>query len=64
MSESAVEGLAGDTGVVETPGDASSAPEGHEEDQAAEEQLHKVMQENDPEELQKELDRWKGLARS
>jgi hypothetical protein len=62
MSESAVEGLAGDTGVVETPGDAGSAPEGHPEDQTAEEQLHQVMKENDPDELQKELARWKGLA--
>ena len=62
MSESAVEGLAGDTGVAEAPGDASSAPEGHEEDQAAEEQLHEVMKAEDPDELKKELSRWKGLA--
>lgn len=61
MSESA-EGLAGDTGVAETTGDASSAPEGHAEDQAAEEQLHQVMQAEDPDELKKELSRWKGLA--
>lgn len=62
MSESAVEGLAGDTGVVETPGSDSSAPEGHEEDQSAEEQLHEVMKAEDPDELKKELNRWKGLA--
>lgn len=62
MSESAVEGLVGDTGVVETPGDASSVPEGQEEDRAAEEQLHEVMKAEDPDELKKELSRWKGLA--
>lgn len=61
MSESA-EGQAGDTGVVEAPGDGSSAPEGHAEDQQAEEQLHEVMQAEDPDELKKERDRWKGLA--
>lgn len=62
MSESAVEGLAGDTGVVDTSGDGSSVPEGHEEDQAAEEQLHEVMQAEDPDELKKELARWTKLA--
>jgi hypothetical protein len=62
MSESAVEGQAGDTGVVETTGEGSSALEGHEEDQAAEEQLHEVMKAEDPDELKKERDRWKGLA--
>lgn len=62
MSESVAEGLAGDTGVVETSGDGSSAPEGHAEDQQAEEQLHEVMQAQDPDELKKELDRWRSLA--
>lgn len=61
MSESA-EGLAGDTGVAETTGDASSAPEGHDEDQQAEEQLHEVMKQEDPDELKKELARWTKLA--
>src|ERR1700746_921737 len=37
MSESAVEGLAGDTGEVVAPESTDSALEGHEEDQAAEE---------------------------
>ena len=36
MSESAVEGLAGDTGEVVAPESTDSALEGHEEDQAAE----------------------------
>jgi len=62
MSESAAEGLTGDTGVVETPGDATSTSEGHPEDQEAEEQLHQVMQAEDPDELKKEADRWRGLA--
>ena len=61
MSQSA-EGQAGDTGVAETTGDASSALEGHEEDQSAEEQLHEVMQAEDPDELKKERDRWRSLA--
>lgn len=62
MSESAVEGQAGDTGVVDPTGGADSTPEGHEEDQEAEEQLHKVMQEQDPDELNKEIARWRKLA--
>lgn len=62
MSESAAEGLTGDTGVVEAPGDATSTSEGHEEDQAAEEQLHEVMQAEDPDELKKEAARWRTLA--
>jgi len=62
MSESAVEGLAGDTGVVDPTGGADSTQEGHPEDQAAEEQLHEVMQQQDPDELNKELARWKKLA--
>jgi hypothetical protein len=62
MSESAVEGMTGDTGEVETTGGADSAPEGHEEDQAAEEQLHEVMQAEDPDELKKETARWRTLA--
>lgn len=62
MSESAVEGLSGDTGVVDSAGDSGSAPEGHEEDQQAEEQLHEVMQQNDPEELAKQLEHWRKTA--
>jgi hypothetical protein len=62
MSESVVEGLAGDTGEVVAPESADSAPEGHEEDQEAEEQLAKVMQEQDPDELKKEADKWRKLA--
>lgn len=62
MSESAVEGQTGDTGAAEATGDANSVPEGHPEDQEAEEQLHQVMQAQDPDELKKELDRWRGLA--
>jgi hypothetical protein len=62
MSESAVEGLASDTGVAETTGDATSTSEGHPEDQEAEEQLHQVMQAEDPDELKKEAERWRGLA--
>lgn len=58
MSETATEDT-GDTGEVETTG-ADSA--GHEEDQAAEEALHGVMQENDPEELAKDRDHWRKLA--
>ena len=59
MSESAVEGQTGDTGEVIDPG----APDaGHEEDQAAEEALHGVMQENDPEELAKQLAHWRKTA--
>jgi hypothetical protein len=62
MSESAVEGMTGDTGVVETTGGADSTSEGHPEDQAAEEQLHEVMQANDPDELKKVSNRWMKLA--
>jgi hypothetical protein len=60
MSETATEG-AGVTGEATDPG--ASAAEGHEEDQAAEEQLHQVMQEQDPEELTKQLEHWKSMAR-
>ena len=53
MSESVAEGQTGDTGVVETTGDDSSALEGHAEDQQAEEQLHEVMKAEDPDELER-----------
>jgi hypothetical protein len=62
MSESVFEGQAGDTGEVVAPESADSAPEGHEEDQEAEEQLAKVMKEQDPDELKKETVRWRKLA--
>jgi hypothetical protein len=60
MSETATEDTGG-TGEVVAP-DANAA-EGHEEDQAAEEQLHGVMQEQDPDELQKQLEHWRQTAR-
>jgi hypothetical protein len=60
MSETATE----DTGVTgEVDATGADAEQGHEEDQAAEEQLHGVMQEQDPEELQKQLTHWKQTAR-
>jgi hypothetical protein len=59
MSESAVEGQVGDTGVAESTGvDAA----GHPEDQEAEEQLHEVMQAEDPDELKKQLNHWRKTA--
>ena len=61
MSESVTEGSAGDTGEVASQ-DSGAGFQGHEEDQAAEEQLHKVMQEQDPEELRKQLDHWRTTA--
>jgi hypothetical protein len=57
MSETATE----DTGVTGEAG--APAAEGHEEDQAAEEQLHGVMQEQDPDELTKQIEHWKQMAR-
>ena len=62
MSESAVEGQAGDTGVVETPGDGSSAPEGQVEGQEAEGQGQEGAQAENPDDLKKEMNRWRGLA--
>ena len=63
MSETVPEDT-GVTGEAGAPvGDAASAIEGHEEDQEAEEQLHGVMQEEDPEELKKQLEHWKAMSR-
>lgn len=59
MSETVTEDT-GATGEATDPG--ANAAEGHEEDQAAEEQLHGVMQENDPDELQKQLEHWRKTA--
>ena len=63
MSETATE----DTGATGEAGapvvDAANPTDGHEEDQAAEEQLHEVMQQQDPEELKRQLDHWKQTAR-
>ena len=54
------EGTAGVTGEANAP--VVDSAEGHEEDQAAEEQLHQVMQENDPEELLKQVQHWRSTA--
>jgi hypothetical protein len=63
MSETATEDT-GATGEAGAPGaDAASPTDGHEEDQTAEEQLHGVMQEQDPDELQKQLEHWRTTAR-
>lgn len=60
MSETAPE----DTGAPEETGaPATGAAEGHPDDQEAEEQLHEVMQENDPEELLKQVENWKQRSR-
>ncbi len=60
MSETATE----DTGATaEVVAPESTADQGHDEDQAAEEQLHQVMQEQDPEELAKQVEHWKQMAR-
>lgn len=60
MSETATEDT-GITGEAGAPG--IDAAEGHDEDQMAEEQLHEVMQKEDPEELRKQLDHMKQMAR-
>jgi hypothetical protein len=60
MSETAPEDT-GATGEVVAPD--STADQGHDEDQAAEEQLHQVMQEQDPEELAKQVEHWKQMSR-
>jgi len=60
MSETATE----DTGATgEVVAQESTADQGHDEDQTAEEQLHQVMQEQDPDELAKQIDHWKQMAR-
>ena len=60
MSETATEDTGG-TGEVTAPVD--DAAESHPEDQEAEEQLHGVMQEQDPEELTKQIEHWRQMAR-
>lgn len=57
MSESAPEGVAGGTGEVTDVSAGTST-----EDQEAEEQLHKIMQEEDPDALKKQLQHWKTTA--
>src|SRR5277367_3266991 len=58
MSESVPEGTAGDTGVAADP-TAGTDPS---EDQSAEEALHGVMQETDPDELAKQVRHWQRTA--
>ncbi len=62
MSETATEDT-GATGEVVAPDSTADQGQGHEEDQTAEEQLHQVMQEQDPEELAKQVEHWKQMAR-
>jgi hypothetical protein len=62
MSETATEDT-GATGEVVAPESTADPSQGHEEDQTAEEQLHKVMQEQDPDELAKQVEHWKQMAR-
>lgn len=62
MSETVSEGTAGVTGEADAQVDAAASTEGHPEDQEAEEQLHGVMQEHDPEELAKQLNHWRTTA--
>lgn len=57
MSESVPEGTAGGTGEVQDPSGGSAT-----EDQEAEEQLHGIMQEEDPEELKRQLSHWRSTA--
>ena len=60
MSETVPE----DTGVTgEVDSSGADAAEGHPEDQEAEEQLHEVMQQEDPEELKRQLEHWRTTAR-
>jgi hypothetical protein len=58
MSETASEGIGGDTGEVGDAGVVGTASE----DQQAEELLHGVMQAEDPEELKRQVDHWKSTA--
>ena len=58
MSESAAE-LDGGTGEVT---DASPETAEHPEDAEAEQQLHQLMQDQDPEELAKQVNHWRKLA--
>jgi hypothetical protein len=58
MSETVSEGT-GATGEVTDPAAGSA---GHPEDQEAEEQLHGVMQEHDPDELLKQIEHWRTTA--
>jgi len=62
MSETAAEDT-GATGEVVAPESTADQSQGHDEDQTAEEQLHQVMQEQDPEELQKQVEHWKQMSR-
>jgi hypothetical protein len=60
MSETATE----DTGATGEAGATGADAAGeHPEDQGAEEQLHEVMQEQDPDELTKQVEHWKQMAR-
>jgi hypothetical protein len=60
MSETATE----DTGATGEAGATGANPaDEHPEDQSAEEQLHGVMQEQDPDELQRQVEHWKQMAR-
>lgn len=60
MSESAVDGDTGDTGVVDPGPDAATGTDA--EDADAEAQLHALMQEQDPEELAKQVAHWRRVA--
>lgn len=61
MSESVVEGNAGDTGVAPA-GQGGDQGQTSAEDSAAEATLAGIMQQEDPEELKKQLAHWKSTA--
>jgi hypothetical protein len=62
MSESAGTEQVGETGEVDTSANGATGTDQAAEDQVAEEQLHGIMQENDLDELKKELERWRKTA--
>lgn len=61
MSETATEDTGATGEAVGTTGTGADST-GHEEDQQAEEQLHGLMQEHDPDELARDRDHWKSTA--
>jgi hypothetical protein len=62
MSETAGTESVGVTGEVDTSATGASDAGTTAEDQAAEEQLHGIMQDEDPAELKKQLERWRKTA--
>jgi len=63
MSETAAEDTGATVEVDDATPNAADGQEVHPEDQAAEEQLHELMEDQDPDKLKAEIDKWRKAAR-